>query len=491
MMEGAGEPPQARPIPGSLLSRRILRGPLGLEIARFGAPLALGMGLQTTFNLVDAYIIARLDAEVAGPALGAIGICDQLAAVGTILSYGLSVAAAALVSRKQGEGDDSGVRRIAWQSLLVVLGLSALFGVVALLGARTLMFDVVGAKGQVAELGTRYLRVMVGGSFTIFLLLHLTTLQRALGSSKTPISILVGANVVNLLLAVLLVYGPGPAPPVFAWGPPVAEALGIPRLELLGAAWATVIARSLALAPTAYILIKRFKLFTAESRSAPDPAVIQSLWYIGWPTSIQLVVRIVAMLITHSLVARAYTTATDQSATTALGIVFRLETMALFIGLGWGSAAQTFMGQNLGAGAQERAKRSGWYATAYNALMMAALASAYRIWAGPVVAFFDDEPRVMTIAVDYVEWVAPSYVGLGIGIVLGCAIQGAGAARLPLWLDIAVIIAVQLPLSLLVVVVLDVGVTHLWQVMALTYAAYAVVYALGYRRGGYLLTVLR
>ena len=56
------------------------------------------------------------------------------------------------------------------------------------------------------------------------------------------------------------------------------------------------------------------------------------------------------MLVVHSLVARAYTTDTDQSATTALGIVFRLETMALFVGLGWGSAAQTFVGQNLGAG---------------------------------------------------------------------------------------------------------------------------------------------
>src|SRR5262249_4223897 len=64
------------------LSRRILVGPLGREMARFGTPLALGMGLQTAFNLVDAYLIGHLGSEVAGPALGAIGICDQLAALG-------------------------------------------------------------------------------------------------------------------------------------------------------------------------------------------------------------------------------------------------------------------------------------------------------------------------------------------------------------------------------------------------------------------------
>ena len=172
---------------------RILEGPLARTVARFGTPLALGMGLQTTFNLVDAYLIARLGPEVAGPALGAIGICDQLAALGTIVSYGLSVATAAIMSRRWGQGDEAGARKVAWQSLLLVLGLSALFGIVGGFGAHVLMADVVGAKGEVAELGTRYLRVMVGGSFTIFLLLHLTTIQRALGSSKTPVSMLITA----------------------------------------------------------------------------------------------------------------------------------------------------------------------------------------------------------------------------------------------------------------------------------------------------------
>src|SRR5262245_16533268 len=175
-------------------------------------PLALGMGLQTTFNLVDAYILGRLEHGTASAALGAIGICDQLAAIGTILSYGLSVATAAILSRYQGEKDAESVKRVAWQSLGLVAALAALFGVFALLGAGVMMRDIVGAKGRVAVLGTHYLRVMVGGSFTIFVLLHLTTLQRALGSAKTPIVMMLVANVLNFFLAVVLVYGPGEAP---------------------------------------------------------------------------------------------------------------------------------------------------------------------------------------------------------------------------------------------------------------------------------------
>jgi len=192
------------------------------------------------------------------------------------------------------------------------------------------------------------------------------------------------------------------------------------------------------------------------------------------------------MLAVHSMVARAFTTESDQSATTALGIVFRLETMALFVGLGWGSAAQTFVGQNLGAGAPARAKASGAYAALYNGAMMIVVAALYRAEGTPLVAFFDDTPAVLEVATRYINWVGPSYVGLGIGIVLGSAMQGAGATRATLLYDSLVVALFQLPLSVLVVFGLDLGELGLWRVVAATYFAYAVVYLWTYRSGRFL-----
>lgn len=469
---------------------RILHGKLSLEVARFGLPLGLGMGLQTAFNLVDAYVISRLEPEVAGPALGALGICDLLSALGTIISYGLSTATVALISRRHGEGNTEAVRRLAWQSTLLVTAIGAVFFLVGVAGARTLMVDIVGAKGQVAELGTEYVRVTIGGSVTIFLLLHLTSLMRALGSSKTPISLLIGANVLNFVLSILLVYGAGETPAVFSWGPPLAEALGLPRMGLVGAAWATVAARLLALAPLIAISMWRFELFRRDSRSAPDSDMMRGIVKLGWPSSAQLVLRMLAMLLTQSLVNRAFTTDDDPRATTALGIVFRLETMALFMSLGWGSAAQTFMGQNLGAGAPQRAKQSGWLTAVYASLTLGALAVAYRVWAAPLIRFFDSDPEVVRLGLDYLRWVAPSYVCMGLAIVLGSAIQGAGATRQTLLLDGAVVVGLQLPASLVAVYAVDAGPLALWQAIALTYVAFALVYGVAYRRGNYLNTKL-
>lgn len=494
---GLGTEPPPRPARQRLDSlalhpnvRRILKGPLAVEVARFGIPLAIGMGLQTTFNLVDAYIIARLGGSIAHASMAAIANCDNVAAVGTILSYGLSIATGALISRRHGEGDEEGVRRIAWQSLLLIAGLSAIFALIGLFGSDFLLRSVMQAKGPVAEVGVPYLRVTMAGSGSIFLLLHLITLQRALGSSKTPISMLIFANAANLVLAVLLVYGPGDAPTVFSWGPPIADALGIPRMGLVGAAWATVLARTLALLPTFFIAFKRHKLFHDEHRELPDPAVMKRIWDIGWPTSSQLVVRIIALLAVIAFAQRGYTSLENQDTATALGVVLRWETMALFVGLGWGSASQTFIGQNLGAGNITRAQQSGWYMTVYNGAMMAAFALACLLWGEHMIAFFSPGTGVVETGLEYFQWVAPSYVGLGVGIVLGSAIQGAGATRQTFLLDLGVVFLFQIPACWFVVSVLHAPAIRLWQVVAATYLVFAVVYVIAYRRGTFLRTTL-
>src|SRR5690606_7634196 len=355
-------------------------------------------------------------------------------------------------------------------------------------GARWLIAALVGAKGRVAELGEDYLAVMMGGSFTIFFLLHLASVARSPGSSKTPVTLLVLANVLNLVLAALFVYGPGPAPAPFAWAPPIAHALGIPRLELQGAAWATIIARAVALVPMIVLLARRFGLFSLRAMALPDFAVLRRIVALGWPSSAQLVVRILAMLLTHALVARAFTTETDQTATTALGIAFRLETMALFVALGWGSAAQTFVGQNLGAANLLRAKRSGWVTAIYTGATMAVLALVYRAFGPSLIGFFDSDPDVIEVALHYFSWVGPSYIALGVGIALGSAIQGAGATLQALWLDAVVVLAFQLPASVLVAITPRAGMTALWQVVALTYCAFALVCAWSYHRGHFLRT---
>lgn len=476
---GAGPPESER-------RSRIIEGNLPFEVARFGLPLALGMGLQTTFNLVDAYLIAQLPSAEVGPAMGALGICDQIAAVGTILSYGITTGAAALLSVRAGRKDQEGIRRIAWQSTLLITALGALFALIGLAFAGPLVRDLIGAKGDVANFATRYLRVSVGGSFTIFFLLHFTGIQRALGSAKTPVALLVFGNVLNVLVAILFIFGPGPAPHGLGWAADLARTLHIPRMGMLGAAWATVVARAVVLIPNVMVMAKRFGLFIpARGSRKPDRTELARLASIAWPSSTQFVVRVGAMLLVASLAARFFTTEADQTASTAMGLVFRLDTLALFVAMGWGSAAQTFVGQNLGAGGAARAARSGWLTALYDALTNVGIALLAVLAGKAILRLFDSDPAPLGIAMQYLDVVAPAYLGLGLGIVLGNAMAGAGATASTLRIDLAVVFGFQVPVSL-IVCWSGGSLHHLFLCVAATHVVSAAAYAFVYSRGRWL-----
>lgn len=474
--------------------KRIVEGPLAFEIARFGTPLAVGMALQTTFNLVDAYLIARLPAAELGPAVGAIGICDQVSALGTIVSYGVSTAAAAILAQRKGAGDQAGVQRAAWQSMLIIGALSLFLGLVGGVGAGFIVRNLIGAKGALAEVATSYLRVSTAGAFSIFFLLQLTNIQRALGSAKTPVALLVLGNLINVVLAVLLIFGDGEGqqlPAVVAWGAPIAKALHLPRLGMVGAAWASVIARILVLVPNVIILARRFDVFPKKGDRAPDRKEIGRIISIAWPSSAQFFLRISAMLFVNSIVARFFTNESDQTASTAMGLVFRLDTMALFVAMGWGTAAQTFVGQNLGAEKEDRAKKSGWITSVYDVVSNVLLVLAVYAYGEGFLRVFDPEQGPVAIALQYLHVVAPTYVALGIGIVLGNAMAGAGATRTTFAIDALVILAVQTPLCIVVAVLMGGSLRAIFQCVAVTNVVSAIAYGVVYARGKWVAAVAR
>ena len=465
--------------------RRIVDAPLVGSLVRFGAPLVVGMVLHTSFNLIDLFMISRL--ENGTVAVAALGICDMVAAVAAILSNGVGTATVAIISRHLGRNNLSGVRRTAWQSIWLVSVLSILLGVLGVFGSDWIVRTAMQAKGEAAEIGVEYLEVQLGGCFSIFLLLQITAILRALGHAKTAASLLVGGNVLNIVLNVFLIYGPGPAPEVFAWGPPIAAAVGIERFGVIGAAWATLLARSVpVLLGFAVLLRRRSGPRFHRVYLTPFAAELKQLLRLAWPASAQLVLRVVAVLFVLSLLNGAYTTEADQTVLSAFAICLRLETMVLFVGMGWGAAASSFVGTNLGARRPQRAARAGWTAAAVNLVMMLGLGALYVVGSESILGFFDADARVIAAGQEYLRVVAWTYGLLGVGVVLSQALTGAGATLESFAVDAAVLLGLVLPAAFVVVEVLEQPRQVLWQVIAAGNVLGAIAYAGYYRRGTFL-----
>lgn len=483
---GDGEGPGA---PSDPAIARLLEGPLFAGVLRFGTPLVVGMALYTTFNLIDMFMISRL--ENAKAALGALGICDMVAALPTIISNGVSTGTVAIIARRLGEGDRAGVERATWQSMLLVGIFSVVFGAIGLFFSPHVITGVLQARGEVAELATRYLRVLMGGAFSIFFLLQITAVLRALGRSKTAAALLVSGNVLNILLNAVIVYGPGPHPDAFAWARPIALFFDAPRMGLQGTAWATLVGRAVPVVVGFALLARALSaLSPGEGFSLkvlrPDRAMLRTLLVVGWPSSVQLVVRIGAILVFLSLINSNYTTATDAHTLTAYSICLRIETLVLFLGMGWGAAASSYVGTNLGAGQRLRAQRAGWIAAGYNAVLAAGMSAVFIYWSGPILGFFEHSPDVLAAGHEYLRWVGPSYVVVAVAVVLSQAMTGAGATMLSLILDATALALGVIPAAIIVAEVVDAPPWGLWLTIAIGNVVIAVVFAIFYAKGKFL-----
>lgn len=465
------------------VTARIIQGPLGRGIAFLGMPLAVAMALQATFNLVDMFIIGKL--PNGSQALGALGICDLVAMVPTIMANGISNASAAIIARRAGEGDGRQVSRYTWQSLSMTGLLALVFGIIGIVFADTLTGGVFGAKGEVRVLATEYMQIIVGGSFSILLLLQICAIMRALGDGRTPMYLLIGSNVANLFLSVIAVFGDGDYPAAFEWLAPIGKGLGIPAMGVAGAAWSTILSRGVALVIGAIILAKnRGKLLRFYAGDlVPERRTFSRITKIAWPNSAQFVLRIGVVLFFMAIVTHNFTTAEDPTTLTGFSICMRLDTLVLFMSMGWGAAASTFVGQNLGAGLVARAKRAGWTASAFNFVMMLAALVLYLVYAPEIIGVFDTTPAVIEVGRHYLYIVGGTYAFLGVAVVLSQALSGAGATLSSFAIDSVVLLGILIPATLIMLAFFDLSRTETWAMIAAGNVLSCLAYVVWYQRG--------
>jgi Na+-driven multidrug efflux pump len=258
-------------------------------------------------------------------------------------------------------------------------------------------------------------------------------------------------------------------------------------MGVVGAAWATLGARTIALLVGFVALAQKRGIISMRIKDwAPTRRGWVPLINIAWPNSAQFLLRIAVIEFYHILIVRLFTTGTDATTATAYAICVRLETLVLFISMGWGAAASTYVGQNLGAGDRMRAVRSGWLATGYNTGFVLMAQVLFLFGAEPLIGFFSDSPDVLAVGIDYLRIVGASYLLFGVGIVLSQALTGAGATMLGFGLDLVVLLGVAIPATFVVMAMTTLTEDLTWILIAGGNALTGIVYMIWYRKGGWL-----
>jgi putative MATE family efflux protein len=428
------------------------------HVIRLAAPAVGTMFLHTAMSIIDTIWVGRLGADQLAAVISSMFVIWILFSLIGIFDTGT----VAVLSRHYGAGNLAHVAHSGRQAVVLGLGGSIIVGLLGVLAAESL-YDVMNTTETVKSHGVTFLSIIFAGAIFIFMGELLNAVFRATGDTKTPMVVSMISIALNIVLDPLLIFGIGP----------------FPRLEIAGAALATIIAYCAGF--LLYLLaIKLGKLTFAFSWGKLVGVDWPMLWQmvrIGTPVSLSGVIFSVVYLFMTRITATFGT-----EAIAALGVGNRTESISYLLCFGFYMAVATLVGQNLGARQPERAARSTWYAVGITVGITTLIAAAFLIFPKPIASLFTKDPLVQEHAVSYLRILALSQPAMAIMIVLEGAFSGAGNTLPPMVISVAHS-TMRLPIALLFCFPLGVGVSGIFWAITLTTIGASLMSIVWFRRG--------
>ncbi|MDX1403378.1 MAG: MATE family efflux transporter [Woeseiaceae bacterium] len=433
-------------------------GPIGRALGLLAIPMMLEMAMESVFAVVDIAFVSRLGTN----AIAAVGLTEALVTVLYAVAIGLGMGVTAMVSRRIGAKNAEAAARVTGQAILIGAVLALVIGLFGVRYASDLL-RMMGASDGVISEGRGFTAMLLGGSASILYLFLLNAAFRGAGDAPVALRSLTLANAINIALDPCLIFGLGP----------------FPELGVTGAAVATTIGRGIGVAYLAYYLFAgNGRLKFAVRHLAPVPALMMRMIRISIGGVGQFLISTSSWIAIMRVVA-LYGSAPIAAYTVAL----RLVEFALLPAWGLGNAAATLVGQNLGAAKPDRAEKSVWQASKYNALFMAAVGAVMIAFAPQIVALFSSEPDVIRYGTSCLRILGIGYPVYAVGMIIIQALNGAGDTTTPSVMNFICFWLLQIPLAYWLATSVDLGPNGVFLAIVIAESLLSLLGVLVFRKG--------
>jgi len=372
-------------------------------IITFAFPLLLGNLFQQLYNMVDTWVVGNFVGKNAFSAVGTLG-----STINSIIGFflGFSSGAGVVISQYYGSGDKEKVSEAVHTFVAIMLFLCV---VVSLLGLCLMpfMLKILGSPEEVMKEQRIYLTIYFLGVSGVLIYNMGASIMRAIGDSKHPFLFLLVSSFSNIVLDLVFVI-------VFKWG-------------TAGVALATIISQALSaicvwveLCRTntpARVHLKKLKV---------DPKYLKKIFAIGLPTALQMAITAFSNVFVQSYI--NYFGADVMGGWTAfskLDAIIFLPMQSLSI------AAMTFVGQNLGKGQVQRARKGTNSSLLLGFLVTGTFTLLIWIFAPQAVGFFidDREAEVIRWGTFIIRLIVPFHITSVLNQIYSGSLKGAGMAK--------------------------------------------------------------
>jgi MATE family multidrug resistance protein len=403
---------------------------------RLAVPVVVVQVGMMLLGVVDTMVVGHLSPQ----ALAAVALGHVTIIAVSSFGMGLLLALDPLVSQAVGARDEAAIRRSVQRGLVLAVALMVPSTLLLLPGEWVL--TAFRQPPETIPLAAAYVRICIPGLLPFYGFIVLRQSLQAMERLRPIVISIATVNLFNLVADYALVFGVGP----------------IPQLGPVGSAWATTAARTLlflVLSVLAWRDLRPFleRLDTEALRLPPLLRIVR----LGAPIGFQVQLEIVAFVVIALLVGSfgAVQMAAHQ-------VAINLASLTFMVPLGVGSATAVRVGQAIGAGDGEGARRAASAGLMIGTSFMSATAVAFLLAPRLLASAYTSAEEVLALAVVFIPIAGFFQVFDGLQVVSAGALRGAGDTRAPMVVNILGFWLIGFPTSLALAFPLGLGPEGLW-----------------------------
>ncbi len=436
-------------------------GSIDRAIFLLSVPMVLEMSMEALFAVVDVFFVSQLHDN---DAVATIGLTESVLTLIYSIAIGLSMGATAMVARRVGEKNEKAARIAAVQSIYIGLAISLTVSFIGLFFSKDIL-RIMGANENIITHCSGYTKWMITGNITIMMLFLINAIFRGAGDASLAMRSLTIANLMNIILDPIFIFGLGP----------------IPSFGVEGAGIATTIGRGTGVLFQLYYLFKGTGVIKIHIDN----------WVIQWNIIVRLL-KVSAGGTGQFLIGSAswiflvrIMSSFGSAALAGYTIGIRVIIFAILPAWGMANASATLVGQNLGAGHPDRAEKSVWRTSFFNMIFLGFITILFLVAAQPIINLFTTDSDVSMNGVLCLQIVCIGYIFYAYGMVVNQSFNGAGDTQTPTIISLLGFWVIQIPLAYALAKSLNLGPKGVYWAIVIAETFMAIIGILIFKRGNW------
>ncbi len=405
------------------IKNNLTEGSILKSLIALAVPIIFANLLQTAYQLTDTFWVGRLGTD----AVAAVSISFPIIFLIISLGGGLTMAGTILVAQYKGKENKKAIDHLTSQTMLMVVLISIVLATIGYV-LSPFLISLMGAKAAVFSSAVSYIKISFIGTIFMFIYMAFQSLMRGVGDVKTPMYIVLGTVLLNLILDPLFIFGYG----------------FIPAFGVSGAAIASIGTQCLSAIIGIVLLLKgKHKIQLHLNDLKPDLVLIKKMFKIGFPASIEQSTRALGMTVMTSLVATFGTLTLA-----AYGIGSRILSFVIIPATGLSMATSTLVGQNIGAGKTERAEKVTKLSALISFILLTIVGIIMFLFAKQISAIFiPGETETIQSSALFIKIMALTFGFIGVQMSLNGLFRGSGNTVISMVLSVVSLWVLRFPLA--------------------------------------------